>query len=83
VTLRSQRNQLESPLVRLPAELRNSIYGYCLLDDLPTRFRWKYEGWGGAVEALDKGVTVSAGITFACRQIRAETTSMKPVVDAW
>jgi hypothetical protein len=77
--LSSQRNQLESPLLRLPAELRNQIYGYCLLHSSTLRFRWKVAGYGGPGEALDKGAAFSAGITFACRQTRAETASVTPV----
>jgi len=60
----TSRNQSESPLLQLPAELRNIIYTYVLQDDL----------W---VVAYRLTKTESRGypiaLLFVCRQIHAET----------
>jgi hypothetical protein len=69
----AERNQRESPLLRLPGELRNRIYGYAL-----GRMRFFINGsrWYGKLEADAEGPELSLHYFFAliqvCRQVYSE-----------
>lgn len=54
-----ERNCLESPLLRLPAELRNTIYDYALVTDTPL--------------VISGPEPSQPGITRACKQTRSES----------
>jgi len=63
----TKTNQLRSPFLRLPAELRNRIYGYTLAYgtlEVPSWSQW------GQLPLLD------VGLLRTCRQIHAETTML-------
>ncbi|KAH7076476.1 hypothetical protein BKA63DRAFT_411228, partial [Paraphoma chrysanthemicola] len=79
------RNREQSPLLRLPGELRNKIYAYALSDGIVTVFgpRGEKKYHFHAQLAAASGQQHSAtnllsilGFTTACRQLHAETQSL-------
>ncbi|KAH3948406.1 hypothetical protein HBI81_131640 [Parastagonospora nodorum] len=70
------RNQKDSPLLRLPAELRNHIYGY-VFDCIIIHIRYDRGGqWPvyeqGSWDSLPFNADALVNSTAACRQVRAE-----------
>ncbi|KAH6502771.1 hypothetical protein HBI56_167740 [Parastagonospora nodorum] len=69
----TQTNARNSPMLRLPAELRNQIYRYALAGGvafiLPKKFRFK----GNPRTRFSKN---AFGLRCVCRQLRAETYSI-------
>ena len=87
------RNQLESPLVRLPAEIRNAIYTYVLREDL----LYLSQHWGRPEELLlrtkldvvtFRGYGLGAGgfsnpLLLVCRQLHLETFNLSWIVNSY
>ena len=86
-TNRYRRNQLESPLLRLPAELRNKIYT-CVLTEGAIRVSTLFtlsNGFGyhvvfDTISQPDNGTrgrfATLLYLPHVCRQLRSETTTM-------
>ncbi|KAF2831177.1 hypothetical protein CC86DRAFT_401726 [Ophiobolus disseminans] len=73
------RNQQSSPLLRLPAELRNSIYHYVLGDHKiqirgkpPKFWLFAYHSSGRMWDAKPFTQVMNLDLTLTCRQFRAE-----------
>ncbi|KAH4169411.1 hypothetical protein HBI82_054710 [Parastagonospora nodorum] len=74
------RNARVSPLLLLPAELRNQIYNYVLASDsikIVTPRATKRSGYS----IVEKATNVIIGISRVCQQITAETISMPCATD--
>ncbi|KAH4215166.1 hypothetical protein HBI25_153600 [Parastagonospora nodorum] len=83
-TVTSRENQKASPLLRLPAELRNKIYQYALSDWIITLSYTNNDPWYGQEIVLCTRAGMNDNIWYAatsailglrstCRQLRAET----------
>jgi hypothetical protein len=68
-TRRTRRNRQISPLLRLPGEIRNSIYGYMFASERIIFARRS----GASVEDTPPEPRLSFGLLRTCRQINAET----------
>lgn len=69
----SEINQKNSPLLRLPGEVRNLIYKYALSDRLiksRTRYDWLFN------EPFAPNVIPALNLSLACRQLYAETYTL-------
>jgi hypothetical protein len=71
---RSQRNQRESPLLRLPAELRNAIYVWAFSGQ--PMFVRAITYYGVSTRSLAMGTYHSISILLACRQMHVEAESL-------
>jgi hypothetical protein len=68
-TRRTRRNRQISPLLRLPGEIRNSIYGYMFASERIIFARRS----GASVEDTPPEPRLSFGLLRTCREINAET----------
>ncbi|KAF2831040.1 hypothetical protein CC86DRAFT_281830 [Ophiobolus disseminans] len=80
---RTTRNQKASPLLRLPPEIRNTVYTYALggyrisLNGTRSRNSWtKHPTVTTGTEGRWQTVSSVLGITFACRQTYLESSLM-------
>ncbi|KAF1997456.1 hypothetical protein P154DRAFT_578877 [Amniculicola lignicola CBS 123094] len=67
----TKKNEQDSPLLRLPAEIRNTIYGYVLGGKTVTK-----EGWEGRMtdkDTFEISGRQSLALLGVCRMIYAET----------
>ncbi|KAF2468776.1 uncharacterized protein BDR25DRAFT_175385, partial [Lindgomyces ingoldianus] len=71
--------QLQSPLLRLPAELRNQIYGYLLCPDTSSLSALKSKKNDLAVRGFNEtstSIQLYPGILSTCRKIHGEAHSL-------
>lgn len=72
---RSQRNQLESPFLRLPTELRNTIYDHVSrASTLDVSI--SHRGFGRAARSDDVHAIYNIPLRLTCRQIKVETADL-------
>ncbi|KAF1948793.1 hypothetical protein CC80DRAFT_363289, partial [Byssothecium circinans] len=75
----TQRNQIESPLLRLAAELRNRIYIYAF-EECTVHANWQFQGNYGRCPIIEKSTKANVdhflSPSLSCKQLHSETISI-------